>query len=300
MRLDLPPELLSFARRGPEWAAWIERLPRLARDLCGDWQLTPDGAPRNGEAALVLPVRTAVGDPAVLKLGWPHAEAAHEHLALRAWDGDGVVRLLRADPHRWALLLERAEPGHDLTTVGVVEACEVVAGLYARLHRPLLPQLDRLSAEAARWAEELQTLRGTPLAPRRFVDQAARLAAEFAADPGTDAALLHGDLHYANVLAAGREPWLVIDPHPLAGDPAFEVAPLLRNRWAEAAASDDLRGALLDRLYAVVDTAGLDEDRVRDWVVVREMVNVLWASREAEPDRELVTRSTTVVKAVQR
>jgi streptomycin 6-kinase len=300
VRLDLPPELLSFARRGPEWAAWIERLPRLARDLCGDWQLTPDGAPRNGEAALVLPVRTAVGDPAVLKLGWPHPEAAHEHLALRAWDGDGVVRLLRADPHRWALLLERAEPGHDLTTVGVVEACEVVAGLYARLHRPPVPQLDRLSRYAARWAEELGGLRGATLAPRRFVDQAIGLARDFAADPATDAALVHTDLHYANVLAAGREPWLVIDPKPLAGDPAYEVAPMLWNRWPEAVSGGDLRGALLERLYLLVDGAGLDEDRVRDWVTVRAMVNVLEASQDRDVDREWITIATTITKAVQR
>jgi streptomycin 6-kinase len=182
----------------------------------------------------------------------------------------------------------------------VVEACEVVAGLYPRLHRTPVPQLDRLSVLAARWAEELADLRDTGLAPRRFVDQAAGLAAAFATDPDCDRVLVHGDLHYANVLAGVREPWLVIDPHPLAGDPAYEVAPLLWNRWDEAVASRDLRGALLERLYTVVDVTGMDEDRVRDWVTVREMVNVLWASGEAEPDREWITRCTTIVKAVQR
>jgi len=296
----VPAGFTAATRRRPERAAWLDGLPRLVTELLDAWQLRPGPGVAYGENAVVLPVRTRDGEAGALKVGWPHREAVHEHLVLRAWAGHGAVRLLRADPHRGALLLERAEPGGDLHQLDVVEACEVVAGLYARLHREPLPQLDRLSVEAARWAEELQDLRGTSLAPRRFVDQAARLAADLAGDPGTDVALLHGDLHYANVLAAGREPWLVIDPHPLAGDPAFEVAPLLDNRWEEAAASDDLRGALLDRLYAVVDAAGLDEDRVRDWVVVREMVNVLWASREHEPDRERITRCTTIVKAVQR
>jgi streptomycin 6-kinase len=50
----------------------------------------------------------------------------------------------------------------------------------------------------------------------------------------------------------------------------------------------------------VVDAAGLDEDRVRDWVTVREMVLVLDAVRQPELDRDWVTRCTTVVKAVQR
>ena len=90
---------------------------RRARALFEEWQLNGAGEPWSGTAARVWPVRTAEGSDAVLKLGFPHPEAAHEHLALRAWDGDGAVRLLRADPHRWALLLERAEPGHDLNGV---------------------------------------------------------------------------------------------------------------------------------------------------------------------------------------
>lgn len=300
MRIDLPTSLLGHGGRGAGWTGWLDALPRLVASVLQEWQLVADGPAAGGAEALVLPVRDADGGPAALKLGWPQPESAQEHLALRAWDGAGAVRLLRADPRRRVLLLERAEPGEDLHAVEVLTACEIVAGLYGRLHRAPLPQLDRLSVQAARWAEELVTLRGSTLAPRRFVDQAIGLARELATDPGTDVALLHTDLHFGNVLSARREPWLVIDPAPLAGDPAYEVAPLLWNRWAEALASGDLRNALLDRLHTVVDAAGLDEDRVRDWVTVREMVNVLWASQDPEPDHDWVTICTTVTKAVQR
>ena len=47
---------------------------------------------------------------------------ATEHLALRAWGGNGAVQLLRADPRRFALLLERLEP-RDLTTIDALDAC---------------------------------------------------------------------------------------------------------------------------------------------------------------------------------
>ena len=40
--------------------------------------------------------------------------------------------------------------------------------------------------------------------------------------------LLHQDLHPDNVLAAEREPWLVIDPKPLVGEREFAVAPIIR------------------------------------------------------------------------
>jgi len=35
--------------------------------------------------------------------------------------------------------------------------------------------------------------------------------------------LLYTDLHGDNILAARRAPWLVIDPKPYVGDPAYDV-----------------------------------------------------------------------------
>ena len=286
-------------------------LPRLVDDVCTEWRLVVDGPAMTGETALVLPVLIESGEPAVLKLGWPHPEATYEHLALRAWAGEGAVRLLRADPRRQVMLLERAEPGHDLHQLPIDEACEVIAGLYAKLHGPSLPQLDRLSVHARRWADELVALRGSRRVPRRFVDQAISLASDFGSDPQTDLGLIHSDLHFANVLAAEREPWLAIDPKPLTGEPAYEVAPVLWNRWDEAVATGDIRAAVLSRMFTLIDHGGLDEDRVRSWVMVREMVNVHGAIvgdetdgsapvEESAEDAAWITAALTIVKAAQR
>ena len=88
----------------------------------------------------------------MLKLVCPGEEEEHEHLALQRWGGDGAVRLLRADPARRAMLLERLDQ-RDLTEVPVLEACEIVAGLYARLHVPALPQLRPQTLYIERWTE---------------------------------------------------------------------------------------------------------------------------------------------------
>ncbi len=93
--------------------------------------------------------------------------------------------------------------------------------------------------------------------------------------------MIHGDLHYENVLAADREPWLVIDPKPTSGDPHYEVAPLLWNRWEELAG--DVRGGIRRRFLTTVDAAGMDEDRARDWVIVRMIHNAMW-ELEDHPD----------------
>ena len=132
--------------------------------------------------------------------------------------------------------------------------------------------------------------------PRRLVEQTLSLVDDLFADD-TRGVMLHGDLHYQNVLAGDREPWLVIDPQPMSGDPHYEPAPLLWNRLDELAG--DVRGGLRRRFHAVVDAAGLEEDRARDWVVVRMLVNVLWELEEPSPDRGRVTRFITIAKSVQ-
>lgn len=274
----------------------------LLADLLEEWELVADGAETTGACAVVRPVRTATGEPAVLKVTAAHEEAEHEHLALQHWHGRGAVRLLRADPRRFALLLERLHP-RDLSELWDVEACELVGALYESLHVPAPPQLRRLSALAGHWAEELQGLpRDAPL-PRRLVEQAAALARGFAADAGSDGRLVHTDLHYANVLAADRAPWLAIDPKPLSGDPHYEVAPLLWNRWDELAG--DVRRGVRARFHAAVDAGGLDEHRARDWVVVRMLVNALWrlqdapGTRRTQPTDAWLTLCVAVAKAVQ-
>lgn len=292
---DLPPAFLAAALRSPEWAAWVDGVPRIVHDLLDEWDLAVDGAPMHGFTSLVVPVRTD-GRAAVLKVAWPHEECQHEILALQHWHGNGAVLMLRADPRRNAMLLERLST-QDLTQLGVLDACEIIAGLYARLHVPAPPQLLTLSSYIRRYTDDLERLTRDAPIPRRIVDQAVHLGRAFADDPATDGTLIHGDLHFENVLAGDREPWLAIDPQPVSGDPHYEADMLLFNRWDEIVASGDVREAVRRRFHTVVDAAGLDEDRARDWVVVREAHNAMWAIEDGEPDR--VTTAIAISKAVQ-
>ena len=286
-----------MAGRGPDWADWVRRLPAIAVDMLARWRLRPDGRPMHGHCSLVLPVRTADGAAAVLKISFPDDESEHEHVVLRRWAGAAAVRLLSADPHRRAMLLERLH-GADLTGLTDVDACRVVAGLYRRIHVPAMPPLRTLGSYLRRWNADLAALpRGAPI-PRRLVEQAAALGADLAAEPATDSRVIHCDLHYANVLAADREPWLVIDPKPVNGDPHYEIAPMLWNRWAEL--GGDVREGVRRRFHTLVDAAGFDEDRARAWVVVRMVHNAMWALQDGpHADPGWLTTCISVAKAVQ-
>ena len=254
---------------------------------------------------------TADGTRAVLKITFDgDRESLHEGVVLQRWHGEGAVRLLRADPHRRTVLLERLDR-RDLTTVPDLKACRVVAGLYPKLHQPAPPQLAPLTSYVSRWLDDLAAQpRDIPI-PARYRDQARSLGRDLASDPESVGRIIHGDLHYQNVLATpldlqpGRGHWLAIDPKPMSGDPHYEIAPMLWNRYDELA--PDVRNGIQARFRTLVDHGGLDEDRARAWVIVRMILNANWSVQDAQragrdlstQERAWVTRCITITKAVQ-
>lgn len=299
--IELPAAVRAMSARGPQWQTWVDGLPKSVAGQLDDWDLVPDGAALHGFCSVVLPVRTGDGVPAMLKVAFPDDESEHEHLALRRWDGNGTVRLLGANPYRRAMLLERLQ-ARSLDDVWDLEACEVVAGLYRRIHVPALPQLRRLADFVRTGNADLAALPRSAALPHRLVEQALSLGADLVTDTGAADTIVHGDLHYDNVLASEREPWLVIDPKPMAGDPHYEIAPMLWNRWDEL--SGYVRDGVRRRFHTLVDAAGFDVDRARAWVIVRMMHNAMWELTEntgggRAPNSARLTTCVAVAKAVQ-
>ena len=268
MTLEIPAEFASdiVGRDGGGGPDWLRRLPLVVSELCDEWQLTREGSSWYSYCAIALPVRRADDTPAVLKVSWPGPDQAPEAPTLRAWAGDGAVRLLAHDAERWALLLERLDASRDLTGVPIGDAVEVIGSLLARLHRAPAPvEVPRLADTAARWAEQLPSLwtAADPPWPKRVLDEVVATCRELGDD--VDGRLLHVDLHFENVLAADREPWLAIDPKGLVGDAAFESSPVLWNRVEEYAGHRDV----VRRLDMWCEAAGIDPVRARAWARVR-------------------------------
>ena len=279
-RIVVPTELATFAVRfrGEMGHAWIEALPDLVHRYLRHWRLRRDGSPRHGMVALVLPVRADDGSPAALKLQLLDEEHLGEATALRVWDGDGAVRLLDEDPETGTLLLERLDPDRSLASEpDELTAVRVIAGLLVRLNRyPAPPDIRRLGDVADRM------IAAVPAAATALPDIGqARLLRDWAAATGEVAGeaghqLLHWDLHYDNVLAGTREPWLAIDPKPLAGDPGFELLPALHNRWDDVVASGHPARAVRRRFDVMVEAMGLDRQRAVHWTLARVLQNALW------------------------
>jgi streptomycin 6-kinase len=270
----VPRYLEQTAAREPAVREWLARVPRIVAGLAGRWSLSV-GEPfqPGGQCSWTAPATTASGAALVLKVAFrfPGGEERDEAAGLRAWDGNGAVRLHAAceDESAYGLLLERCVPGTPLgRALPEPEQDVVVAGLLRRLWaQPYRGHAFRPLAQMCHaWAEEFEAGYAAAAPADRIDPGLARAGiALFRELPGTadDQALLCTDLHGDNVLAARRAPWLMIDPKPYAGDPAYDVLQHMLNCDDRLAAGP---AGLADRMAGL---AGLDPGRVRLWLFAR-------------------------------
>jgi streptomycin 6-kinase len=271
--LDRVLEPVEFAAQASvEGRAWIAALPALVDRLCRKWRLqVEDGGAARGYHGVVVLVRRGA-ERCVLKLTWPAERVVDEAGALAAWRGQGAVLLLEADPAVGALLLERLDPTRTLERMDLRAAAQVAGRLLRRLAipapegvRPLRAVADGIGGSLPGRQERL----GQPV-PEGWLAIASGLAHELGASAGDR--LVHADLHYGNVLAGNREPWLAIDPKPVTGDPEHAVPELL---WTRV---DELEDAAAIRrvLTVLADSGELDGEKARGWAIVRCVDYWLW------------------------
>lgn len=282
----IPPERL--VRTVSAWAgdtgrAWLDRLPDLARGCLERWELAPERVLEpGGNISMVVLVRRADGTPAALKLGMVTVETEHEPAALEHWDGHGAVRLLAADPAAGTMLLERLQGDVSLRSLPEQKAMLEAAGVARRLwvepgdgHR-FTTVADYVSGLLDGLRERGAALEADGDGVGPLVDEALRVPGVLLASQ-PEQLVLHGDLHHGNVLGGERMPWLAIDPKPLVGERAYDLAWLVRDRLATLAASPGPQAAARRRVKKLADALDVDPERLRGWTLFRSVEAGLWS-----------------------
>lgn len=280
---------------GERARAFAERLPALLAELAARWELALEPPFPALSYHYVAPARRR-GEPVVLKVGVPHRELRCEIAALRAFGGRGAARLLEADARAGALLLERLEPGTPLALEEEDGVWAIAARVARRLRRP--PPSAHAFPTLERWALAFRRLRarsggGTGPLPAALVERAEALFRELSASTESPA-LLHGDLHHWNVLRAGREPWLAIDPQGVVGDPAYEVGSLIRNAVARSADPARTLARGVDRLG---EELGLERERLAAWTFAHAVLSAVWSAESGSANIPAALRCAELAAA---
>jgi streptomycin 6-kinase len=235
-------------RFGPDVQSWLDGVPALVERLSVRWGLSVVARVSAGSNSCTFRCRRADGSGAYLKVTPDPDVFSAEAAALNAWaDCPAVVSLLDSVVEDNALLIEALEPGIPLSDW--------------RLAGSLLAELRSVPAPTSGFPTVAGRVdfmydlarRRNPGLPSPLID-ASHAAARRLADTGSVVRLVHGDLHPANVLAAGSR-HVAIDPRPCLGDPDLDVVD-----WAflDAVTADEVRSRLAD-----LDV--LDEDRSWQW-----------------------------------
>lgn len=265
----MPAELIAAAEcEGRE--EWLEALPATIQQLEARWSIAVEEPFQpGGQTAWVAPVHGGGAD-LVIKVLWRHTEAEHEAEGLRVWNGNGAVRLHAAcevSAHTSALLLERCRPGTALRALPEPEQDLVVASLLRRLwiEAPAGHRFRSLQSMCDLWADEFEqksVVKGSGGLDLGLVREAIMLFRALPASAEREV-LLCTDLHTGNVLAAEREPWLVIDAKPYVGDPTYDALQHMLN--CDARLHADPNG-LARRIADLLD---LEAERLVLWLFAR-------------------------------
>lgn len=201
----------------------------------------------------------AAGQDAVLKLTPADDDESDEEAeALELWNGEGAVRLLRRDRERRALLLARARPGTDISALPEARATEIAVEVRLRLWRRAAEPFRWIGDHVPRWLADAEQAGEQDAELLRLANE---LYGSLEVGRST---LVHGDFHHHNILDAGGGRHLAIDPKPMLGEPEFDVAPFLWNPIGE-----EMRLDVTERRLAAFAAAGLDQQRMRAWSLIR-------------------------------
>ena len=274
--LDIPTEVRNKVIADGN-AGWLDELPLIVESLTQDWSLTIGATLRGGHAAFVAEATLDDKTSAVLKIGVPSSRRVlgFEVNALRLADGGGCARLLRVDPDRDAVLLERLGGAlYDLVPDPRARH-DVLCQVAVRFWRPVGPEVD-LPTGADKAREYLDLL------PRLWeeTDQACSKATmEDALDCAesrrrahrdADAVLVHGDVHDLNALQASEGGFKLIDPVGLRAERACDLGTIIR---CNPDAGDDLH-ARANRLAA---RTGVDAVAIWEWGTIHRVVAGLYS-----------------------
>ncbi|WP_316529196.1 aminoglycoside phosphotransferase family protein [Kitasatospora brasiliensis] len=282
------------ATHGEAGREWLAALPARAAAHLARWDLTPERIlDPGGSLSLVAYVHRDDLSPAVLKVGLSTPETVHEPTALAHWAGRGAVLLLDSDPAEGVLLLERLHGEIPLRSLAepkaMLEATSLLHRLWVDLPEghPFPAVRERIEAATATAARLAEGPHPAAAEVRPLIAEALETARGLA-DSATESFLLHGDFHHGNVLAADRAPWLAIDPRPVAGERAYDLARLALDRADTLIGSPGAPAAVRRRLGKLSEALDVDQDRLRGWTLFRAVDLALRAlAADRREDAEL-------------
>jgi streptomycin 6-kinase len=207
-----------------------------------------------------------------------------------------MARVLKADRDERVILMELVVPGEPLWQQPIDRALEAAASVMAKLRiTPPNDSFPDVRAYHQAWPNHLRLYGGPGPIDADLFDLGERLFLELC-DSSADPVVLHGDLHFGNVLSSDRETWLAIDPKGLTGEPCYEVGDLFRNRVEELSEASDPIRAMRWRVEALAELTGFDRERIRLWALSQAVLSEVWTADDPRRAADVDLRAARLLQ----
>ena len=216
----------------------------------------------------------------VLKITKTSGDESHSGKVLRAFAGDGAVRVYESETD--AVLLERLDPGEHLVELvkrgDDEEATRILAQVIGKLaHRDAPPECPTVADWGRGFDRYLES--GDQQIARELVLDARRVYQDLTSSQRRTM-LLHGDLQHYNVLFDNERGWVAIDPKGVVGELEYEVGALLRNPVELPELYTD--PAIFNRrLEILTDLLHLDHSRALNWARAQSVLSRIWTIEDS-------------------
>ena len=213
--------------------------------------------------------------PVVLKIARKPGDEWHAGDVLRAFDGEGAVRVYESDGG--VVLLEQLIPGDQLVELvrrGEDEAAtEILAEVIRQLSDCAPPEHCPTVLDWARGFDRYLEM-GDSQVPADLVVEAGNLYRSLA-NSQQRTMLLHGDLQHYNVIFDSSRGWVAIDPKGVVGELEYEVGAMLRNPVEQPELFTSAT-VIQWRLRALTDALDLDYQRALEWSFAQAALSAIW------------------------
>ena len=276
----------TFSLRGKaKGQKWLDELPETIKTFENKWGLKSMGTFPNLNINFIERVQTKHGEELVLKIGFPgDEEFLKEVRALEIYNGNGSVRLIKADLENYVMLLEGCIPGKSLHTMDDEnKEALIFTNICKRVwtkapSNSIFKNVSDLIKEFDWYFENSK--KTEKLLPKELVTKAQEKFKTLVSST-KDQFLLHGDLHHDNILSSDRG-WLAIDPKGIIGDREYEIAAFIRNPYFRFEKNEELisKDFFAVRIEFISTTLRFDKKRITDWAFVKQVITLIWTIQD--------------------
>lgn len=287
------------ALAGAAGEKWLLELPNTIRRYESQWDIkAQDPFPLSYN--YVCPAISSNGKLVVLKISFPeNHEFKTEIAALKTFNNDVSIRILKVDALGGAVLLERATPGSRLRSViPDSEQIGYASAVIRTLHQPIQDNSKKIFPSLTDWVKAFDRYEVTyphksgPI-PKHIFDLGFGIFREFLQDK-KDQVVLHGDLHSDNIILSERG-WLVIDPKGVIGEREFELGAYLRNPYYDFAENSNHKKNETSRINQFSEQLGFDRERIRGWAVACAVISLVWFLEDEKIINEIYIRNAELI-----